>query len=174
LKVCERATQEQLPIYLYGSETPVLAKLATNLQEKFPKLQIAGMMPSRFRTVSAEEKAQIVEQILQSDAAIVLVGLGCPRQEVWVYEHRQHLPMPVLAVGAAFSFHAGTLSQAPKSLQNFGLEWLYRFVREPRRLWRRYLLLNPQYMGLVAMQLLRPQAFPVALSHPPNGDIRYG
>jgi exopolysaccharide biosynthesis WecB/TagA/CpsF family protein len=174
LKVCESAAQEQLPIFLYGSQTAVLVKLAANLQAKFPNLQIAGMLPSRFRTVSADEQMEIVEQICRSGAALVLVGLGCPRQEVWVYEHRQYLPMPALAVGAAFDFHAGTLSQAPKGLQDFGLEWLFRLAHEPRRLWKRYVLLNPQYVALVTMQLLRLRSFPILLSRSSIADIRYG
>lgn len=173
IKVCEAAAQEQLPIYLYGSTPKALVRLAENLTHRFPKLQIAGAMPSRFRTISAEEQEQIAGQILQSNAALVLVGLGCPRQEVWVYEHRHLLPMPALAVGAAFNFHSGTLPQAPKALQNIGLEWLFRFVHEPRRLWKRYLCLNPLYMWLVARQFLRLQSFPVVRSQAPVADIRY-
>ncbi len=174
LRVCERAAQEQLPLYLYGSQSAVLTRFSENLKNKFSKLQIAGMMPSRFRTLTVEEQMEIVAQIRQSGAAIVLVGLGCPRQEVWVYEHCKHLPMPALAVGAAFDFHAGTLSQAPQTLQGLGLEWLYRFTREPRRLWKRYLFLNPYYMWLFALQRLRLHSFPVVMGHPPTTDIRYG
>ena len=120
LKVCPRASQEQLPIFLYGSRSLVLTRFIDNLRQKFPKLEIAGRMPSQFRQVSMEEQMQIVEQVRQSGAAIVLVGLGCPRQEVWVYEHQRYLSMPALAVGAAFDFHAGTLSQAPKECKIWG------------------------------------------------------
>lgn len=174
LKVCEKAAQEQLPLFLYGSKIEVLNRLTENLRSKFPGLQIAGMMPSKFRTLTAEEQLEIVETIRQSDAAMVLVGLGCPRQEVWVYEHHRYLSMPALAVGAAFDFHAGTLAQAPKALQDLGLEWAYRFVREPGRLWKRYLILNPQYLWLLTQQLLHLHRFDVVNEYPPPLDIRYG
>lgn len=174
LKVCERAAAEGLPVFLYGSRPEVLQRFADNLQRKFAGLQIAGVMPSRFRAVTAEEQQEIAAEIRASGAKIVLVGLGCPRQEVWVYENRALLNMPLMAVGAAFDFHAGTLSQAPKVLQDFGLEWFYRFVHEPRRLWRRYLLLNPQYVWLVIRQILRREAFPVAVQVPPTREMRFG
>jgi exopolysaccharide biosynthesis WecB/TagA/CpsF family protein len=163
-----------LPIFLYGSQPVVLTHLTENLTRKFPDLQIAGMLPSRFRTVSPDEQIEIVEQIHKSGAALVLVGLGCPRQEVWVYEQRQYLSMPALAVGAAFDFHAGILPQAPKLLQDSGLEWFFRLIHEPRRLWKRYMLLNPQYALLVTMQLLRLRDFPMLQSQSPITEIRYG
>ena len=174
LKVCERAAQEGLPIYLYGSKSSVLDALSQNLCKKFPSLQIVGTQPSKFRQVSAEEKATITQNILSSGASILLVGLGCPRQEVWVYEYRDCLSMPMLAVGAAFDFHGGKLSQAPSTLQNFGLEWFYRFLREPRRLWKRYLFLNPQYLFLVAQQALHLKAFPLLDTDPPKEEMSYG
>ena len=174
LKVCARAAAEGLPIYLYGSREDVLARLCANLTAAYPQLRIAGMQPSKFRQVSAEEECAIIEQIEGSGAAIVLVGLGCPRQEVWVYEHLGRLSMPMLAVGAAFDFHAGTLSQAPAALQRAGLEWAYRLVCEPRRLWRRYLLLNPQYVYLVTLQALHLRDFPPQTTTPPNAALRYG
>ncbi len=86
------------------------------------------------------------------------VGLGCPRQEVVGYEHRDLLPMPTLAVGAAFDFHAGRLEQAPPWMQARGLEWLFRLLKEPRRLWRRYVVLNPRFIAAVVRQRLRPAA----------------
>ena len=137
LRVCARAAQEGLPVYLYGSRPDVLERLEASLSKRFPDLIICGSRPSLFRTSSAEEKAEIADEIRKSGARIVLVGLGCPRQEVWAYEYADMLGLPVLAVGAAFDFHAGLLPQAPRALQDRGLEWLYRLVQEPRRLWRR-------------------------------------
>ena len=174
LYVCERAAKEGLPIYLYGSTEPVLRAFSTNLQQKYPALQIAGSQPSRFGKLSADEKAEVVKTITDSGAAITLVGLGCPRQEVWVYEHLDVLSMPKLAVGAAFDFHAGTLSQAPPFMQKNGLEWLYRLTREPSRLWKRYLFLNPHYLSLLALQMLKLRKFPVLNSKAPGEEIRYG
>lgn len=174
LKICERAAQEDLPLYLYGSKPEVLAALSQNLTARFPGLTIAGAQPSRFRRVTPAEKVEIVQQIRTSGAAITLVGLGCPRQEVWVYEHRELLPMPLLAVGAAFDFHAGALPQAPALLQDVGLEWLFRLVQEPGRLWKRYVLLNPHYLLLVALQWLRLKRFTPVTAEPPSEELRYG
>lgn len=141
-----------MPIYLYGSSQGVLEKFSDNLQKRCPKLQIAGKEASRFAVVTIDEQSRIAQRIRDSGARAVFVGLGCPRQEVWAYEHQQLLNMPTLAVGAAFDFHAGLLPQAPPQLQRFGLEWLFRLYQEPLRLWRRYLLLNPAYLCKVLFQ----------------------
>jgi N-acetylglucosaminyldiphosphoundecaprenol N-acetyl-beta-D-mannosaminyltransferase len=159
LKVCERAAFEGLPIYLYGSTAEILAALRKSLQERFPEIRIAGSEPSKFRRLTGEEKAEIAERIVGSGAAITLVGLGCPRQETFAYEFRDALSMPVLAVGAAFPFIAGQLAQAPAWMQDRGLEWLFRLCAEPKRLWRRYLYLNPAYLFLVALQASRLSRF---------------
>lgn len=174
LKVCERAARDGYPIYLYGSRPVVLEALAARLKERLPGLLIAGQQPSRFRLVSPEEKQAIAAAIRTSGARITFAGLGCPRQEVWAYEYRDCLRMPVLAVGAAFDFHAGMLPQAPPALQRLGLEWLYRFWREPGRLWRRYLLLNPAYVALVALQAAHLRRFERSDTAPPPGDVGYG
>ena len=154
LLVCERAAKEGLPIYLFGSTQTVVAKFAENLRKNYPGIQIAGAEPSSFRTGSAAESAALDARIKASGAKLVFVGLGCPRQEIFVFEHAEALNCPVLAVGAAFDFSAGSLKQAPPWMQNSGLEWLFRLYREPKRLWRRYLLLNPLYCLMVAAQML--------------------
>lgn len=174
LKVIEAAAREGLPIYLYGSRQVVIDALIQNLKAKFPDVQIAGAEPSRFRQTTAEEKAEIAQKIRDSGAAIVFVGLGCPRQETWAYEYREALGMPILAVGAAFDFHAGTLAQAPSALQNVGLEWAFRFFKEPRRLWKRYVILNPQYVTLLVMQALRLRTFDPQATTAPQVEMRYG
>ncbi len=155
LKVCERAAQEGLAIFLFGGDEKLLAELSSKLIAKFPNLKIAGTMPSQFRKVTPEEAETVAAKIRASGAQITFVGLGCPRQEVWAFEMREALSMPLLAVGAAYSFHAGSLAQAPAWLQNWGLEWAYRFTKEPLRLWRRYVLLNPLYLSLLALQFCR-------------------
>ena len=96
--------------------------------------------------------------INQSGARIVMVGRGCPRQEKWVVAHLGRIQAPMIAVGAAFDFHAGTLPQAPKVLQDYGLEWLFRLLHEPKRLWRRYLILNPLFVLSFGRQLIRSRA----------------
>jgi N-acetylglucosaminyldiphosphoundecaprenol N-acetyl-beta-D-mannosaminyltransferase len=155
MRVCHAAAKEGLPIYLYGSSQQVLDRLAPALQRGVPALRIAGMEPSRFRRTTSEEKEAITKRVRSSGARIVFVGLGCPRQEIFAYEYRDALSLPVVAVGAAFDFHAGLLPEAPRAMQRAGLQWLHRLAREPRRLWKRYLLLNPAYLGLLGLQALR-------------------
>jgi exopolysaccharide biosynthesis WecB/TagA/CpsF family protein len=174
LGVCEQAARERLPIYLYGSRDLVLEKLSAKLRQRFPNLCIAGNQPSRFRRLSMDEQAETVRIIRDSGARLVFAGLGCPRQEVWAYENRASLSMPILAVGAAFDFHAGLLAQAPATWQNRGLEWLYRLLREPHRLWRRYLFLNPLYLLLVGLQLVHLAHFDPDDVTPPVAELRYG
>jgi exopolysaccharide biosynthesis WecB/TagA/CpsF family protein len=94
----------------------------------------------------------LVERVKSSGANALVLGLGCPRQEVWAYEYRDLLGIPILAVGAAFDFFAGNLPQAPRYLQDLGLEWLFRLLQEPKRLWKRYLLLNPLYLWGILQQ----------------------
>ena len=174
LATCCIAEREQIPIFLFGGSEQLLAALTDNLLEKFPALEIAGTLASKFRTVSPAEKKEIVDSINHSGAAITFVGLGCPRQEVWAYEFKEHLSMPVLAVGAAFNFHAGHLAQAPASMQRFGLEWLFRLVMEPTRLWKRYLLLNPYYLGLLFCQWTGLVKFDPQDTVTPTSEISYG
>ena len=159
LRICSYAETSGLPVYFYGSKPEVLERLRERLERQFPKLDIVGMEASKFRQLSAEENAQTVERIKQSGARIVFVGLGCPRQEVWAYENASDLSLPVLAVGAAFDFHAGLLSQAPAWMQKRGLEWFYRLIMEPSRLWHRYLVLNPLFCWEISKQLLGLKKF---------------
>jgi len=174
LKVCERAAKEGLSIYLYGSQPEVLEKFEANLKKKFPSLVIAGGQPSRYRQVTADEQAETAETIRKSGASIVLVGLGCPRQETWIFENRKLLSMPLLAVGAAFDFHAGTVSQAPVWMQNRGLEWLFRFVQEPKRLWKRYVYLNPLYLLFLALQMAKLRTKTLEDTVSPPSQMRFG
>jgi len=164
LALCAAATGGDLPIFLYGSRPEVMRRLETKLHKSFPGIKIAGTATSRFRQADDNENAEIVAAIRASGARIVFVGLGCPRQEVFAYENSEALGCPVIAVGAAFDFHAGTLKQAPPWMQDRGLEWLFRFVHEPRRLWHRYMVLNPLFCMKVARQWLQPERFS------PDGD----
>ena len=152
LQLCQRAAEMKLPVYFYGSRPEVLEQLIARLRARFPALEVAGARPSLFRRSNEDERRAINEEIANSGARIIFVGLGCPRQEVWVYENAAALGVPVVAVGAAFDFHAGLLPQAPPALQARGLEWAYRLYQEPRRLWQRYLLLNPLFATLFLAQ----------------------
>lgn len=176
LKTCELAADNDLGLYLLGGTDELLAKLSDRLQARFPRLDIVRARASRFRTLDAGEKQELIDDINASGASILCVGLGCPRQEVWAYEFKDHIDMPVLAVGAAFNFHAGELAQAPPVLQRYGLEWAYRLVKEPTRLWRRYLILNPYYLGLLAAQQLglMRRRFDPQSAVKPTSEILYG
>ncbi len=152
LLVCQAAATHGLPVYFYGSSVATLARLRDRLPIVAPGIQIAGMSPSKFGTASPDELDVIAEQIRSSGALICMVGLGCPRQEVFVYENMHRLSMPALAVGAAFDYHAGLQTEPPAWMQRWGLQWLYRLGQDPKRLWRRYIILNPRYVWRVANQ----------------------
>lgn len=154
LHLCKRAAEENLSVFFYGSTEVVLEKLHSNLQRQFPNLKIAGTISPPFRPLSDAEQAEYIDRIRDSGASIVFVGLGCPRQEKWAFEHRHQLDCPLICIGAAFDFHSGNLPVAPVWMQNAGLEWLFRLTQEPIRLWKRYLLLNPLYLMLLAAQIL--------------------
>jgi N-acetylglucosaminyldiphosphoundecaprenol N-acetyl-beta-D-mannosaminyltransferase len=174
LRVCERAAADGLPIYLFGSTPEMLTKLQERLGEKFPTLRVAGSRPSAFRQLTPIERDAVVAEIRASGAKIVFVGLGCPRQEIFAFEMRDLVGMPLLAVGAAFSFHAGILPQAPPTMQRWGLEWMYRLVQEPRRLWKRYVLLNPLYLTLLGLQKTGLWNGGGDRIGPPLEELRYG
>lgn len=152
--LCVSAATEGLPIFLYGSTEATLQRLEDALVEAYPGLRIAGTQASRFRPSTADEQQADIARIRASGAKMTFVGLGCPRQEIWTFETRRDLAMPVLAVGAAFDFHAGLQRRAPLWMQKRGLEWLYRLRQEPRRLWKRYVMLNPAFLALLALEAL--------------------
>jgi exopolysaccharide biosynthesis WecB/TagA/CpsF family protein len=153
-RVLARCADEGLPVYLYGSTEATLARLVDALTTSLPTLQIAGAEPSKFRPTEPGEDDEIAQRIRDSGARLVLVGLGCPRQEVFTFAMRDLLNMPLIAVGAAFDYHAGQLRRAPEWMQQHALEWFWRLVLEPRRLWRRYLVLNPAYLVRLSAQKL--------------------
>ncbi|HEX5542338.1 MAG TPA: WecB/TagA/CpsF family glycosyltransferase [Micromonospora sp.] len=155
LRVLARMADENLPVYLYGSTPETLDRLTEALRRRFPALRIAGAEASKFRTSRPGEPDGIAEQITRSGARLVLVGLGCPRQEAFVSGMRPLLKMPLMAVGAAFDYHAGRLRPAPAWMQRRGFAWLWRLIVEPRRLWRRYLIGNTRYVFLLSGQKLR-------------------
>ena len=174
LKVCEACAHQSVPIFLFGGTEEILEKLSSNLKTQFPTLKIAGTRASRFGTLQPEQRDQLAEEIRTSGAGVCFVGLGCPRQETFVFEMRSRIPMPMLAVGAAFAFHAGTLPQAPGWMQQRGLEWLYRLIREPKRLWRRYAYLNPLFLSLLALQTIGLYRGRTDRGREPAAEVMYG
>lgn len=164
LACCDRAAQKGLPIYLYGGTEEMLERLMQRLQTQFPQLIIAGCYAPPFRSLTPAEEAADRARIAASGARIIFVGLGCPKQERWMARQQGHLAGVMVGVGAAFDFHSGTISQAPRWMMRLGLEWLYRLSREPKRLWQRYFINNPVFVCLFMGQLLR-HYFPLKKRH---------
>ncbi len=154
-RVCDLASREGIPVGFYGGTPEVLDRLRSNLLRDYPGLDIVYSWPPPFRALTAEEEEKVTRDIVASGARIVFVGLGTPKQEQWMIRRRGELAAVMLGVGAAFDFIAGEKKQAPAWMQSRGLEWLFRLVTEPRRLWKRYLVSNPRYVALFARQLLR-------------------
>lgn len=151
LREAERAGQS---VFFYGSTDETLMKLRSSIKREFPRLRVAGMHSPPFRAASSLEDAAQVEEINRSGANVVLVGLGCPKQEKWMAAHRGRINAVMIGVGAAFDYHSGTKKRAPLWWQNNGLEWLYRLGSEPRRLMGRYVVTNTLFVLGFAWQLL--------------------
>ncbi len=167
LAVCEHSAKRGYRHFFYGGAPRVAEKLAVRLRSRFPGLRVAGTYSPPFRPLTPEEDQEIVDRINAARPDIVWVGIGAPKQERWMAEHVGRLCAPALiGVGAAFDFHAGLKKQAPRWMQKSGLEWSFRLMSEPRRLWRRYLINNPFFLWLVFLQALGRKT---ADSH---GDIR--
>lgn len=150
--------------YFYGSTNPVLKKLTVNIRAKYPKLKVSGVYSPPFRPLDKTEKKEVINNINNSGADIVWVGLGYPKQEIWMYEFKGHIKCPVLiGVGAVFDFFSGNKKQAPCWMKNAGLEWFFRLLCEPKRLWKRYLIGNSIFMWLflkefVMIKILRKKS----------------
>jgi len=153
LALCQLSARRGYSHYFYGGAEGIPELLAERLKARIPGLEVAGGYSPPFRPLTPEQDARIVSQINAAHPDIVWVGLGTPKQDLWMAAHRDRLTAPVLiAVGAAFDFHAGRKKQAPPWMQRSGLEWLFRLMTEPRRLWRRYLVYNPLFVTLVFLQ----------------------
>ena len=155
-EMCKQSLQLGYRHFLYGTTPETLAALSVQLSQKYPGLKIVGTYSPPFRALTPQESTEIADTINSTSPDIVWVGLSTPKQELWMAKHRALLQAPVLiGVGAAFDFHAGKLRQAPRWIQPLCLEWLFRLVVEPRRLWRRYLTNNPQFLARLILQWLR-------------------
>jgi len=155
LHVCRAAADKQIPIALYGGTEQSLSAFTTFLNDSFPGIQVVCGIAPPFRPLTGEEDDAYTRQIAASGARILLVGIGCPKQERWMARHSSKIPAVMLGVGAAFDFHSGRVRQSPPMLQRMGLEWLYRLIREPRRLWKRYLKHNPRFILFISVQLMK-------------------
>lgn len=154
-EICNISGKYGYKHYFYGSTPDVLIKLKEKLTKRFPNLIISGSFSPPFRKLTENEDKKIVEDINSSNPDIVWVGLGSPKQDLWMHEHRERINAPVLiGVGAAFDFLAGTKLQAPRWIGNNGFEWLFRLITEPKRLWRRYLIDYPLFIFYVLTELI--------------------
>jgi N-acetylglucosaminyldiphosphoundecaprenol N-acetyl-beta-D-mannosaminyltransferase len=166
-RLCEGATASGQKVFFYGSSPRTLAQLRGKLIALLPGLKIVGMNSPPYHPHSQTEDRAIIELINSSEAAIVFVGLGCPKQERWMAQQRGEIRAVMIGVGAAFDYHAATLKRAPPWMQQRGLEWLYRLMKEPRRLWRRYLFCNTVFLFRIAQQLMehRTRAISAVQTH---------
>jgi len=148
--------------FLYGGSEIALNALAANLERQFPGFNLVGKFSPPFRNLTSSEDEQTIALINNSQADIVWIGLGTPRQDFWIRDHRAQLNVPVLiGVGAAFDFLSGHKPQAPHWMQRHGFEWLFRLLSEPRRLWRRYLIDNPLFLLMALAQMLHLRRYEI-------------
>jgi len=154
LSLCQQAPQRHVKVFFLGSEASILEQMRKRLERDFPALEIAGMEPLPFRPLTGAEDAAIIQKIHDSQAGIVLVALGCPKQEYWMEQHKDKIHAVMIGVGGVFPVYAGVHQRAPVWMRNLGLEWFYRLVQEPRRLWKRYSTTIPLFVWLALKQLL--------------------
>jgi len=170
LHVCAAAARLRIPVGFYGGSEQALALMQKRLVEQYPGLTIVYACSPPFRLLSPAEEEKVAAEIRQSGCRILFVGLGCPKQERWMERHRDILPAVMLGVGAAFDFISGQKRQAFPWMQAMGLEWLFRWATEPRRLFFRYAYHNPRFVVLTAVQLLRQRVFGISQpGHPAPG-----
>ena len=162
MAVCKRSVKEGWRHYFYGGAEGVTERLIQKLLLACPGLQIAGWETPPFRVASSQERQRTIERVHAARADILWIGIGSPRQELWMAQHVRMLDVPVMVgVGAAFDFLSGCKPQAPRWMQRSGLEWLFRLCSEPRRLWRRYLLGYPRFVALLFFQWTRLKRYPI-------------
>lgn len=157
--LCEYAEKNNLRVGFYGGKQEVIDSILERAAQDFPNLQISYAYSPPFRALTKEDDAEIVQEINNSETQILFVGLGCPKQENWMAAHKDNLQAVMLGVGASFDFYAGNVKESPEWMGRLGLEWLYRLTQEPRRLWKRYVILNPRFLWLATLQLLNLRKF---------------
>lgn len=153
LALCAAAEARGIVVSFYGSQSETLSLLESSLHRRFPSLKIGEMISPPYRSQSAAELAADTRALNDSGAGIVFIGLGCPKQEIWMHQNRG-IEGVQIGIGAAFDFIAGTVNRPPVWMQLIGLEWLGRLLSEPRRLWRRYLVTNSVFLAWLAQQAI--------------------
>jgi N-acetylglucosaminyldiphosphoundecaprenol N-acetyl-beta-D-mannosaminyltransferase len=164
LAVFQQSSVKGYRHYFYGGAKGVANALVARLQQQFRGLQVAGSWSPPFRPLTRDEDDDTIQLINRTEPDIVWIGLSTPKQEYWMHEHLRRVRAPVMiGVGAAFDFHAGVKKQAPRWMQRSGLEWSFRLLAEPRRLWRRYLVNNPQFLWMILQESLSRKSIPYEL-----------
>jgi N-acetylglucosaminyldiphosphoundecaprenol N-acetyl-beta-D-mannosaminyltransferase len=153
-EVCRQSSALGVGVYFIGSDTKTLDQMRQQLKQDFPDLVIAGMRPLPFRPLTAEEDRQVVDHINQSQAGLIFVSLGCPKQEFWMHQHQHKIQAVMVGLGGVFPIYAGLIKYAPDWVRAAGLEWLYRLVQEPGRLWKRYSRTIPPFVYLSVKQVV--------------------
>jgi N-acetylglucosaminyldiphosphoundecaprenol N-acetyl-beta-D-mannosaminyltransferase len=153
-RVVERAAREGITIGLYGGTPDLLETFVRILERRYPGVRVVCQIAPPFRPLTPEEDKTVTNEISSSGARILFVGIGCPKQERWMEAHKDRIPAVMLGVGAAFDFHTGRVRQAPGWMQVAGLEWLFRLLMDPKRLWKRYANHNPRFVVLFLLELL--------------------
>ncbi|MDX2100871.1 MAG: WecB/TagA/CpsF family glycosyltransferase [Leptolyngbyaceae cyanobacterium bins.59] len=153
LALCQQASLEGIPVFFLGSQLTILNRMKERLVQEFPTLQISHLEPLPFRPLTAEEDEAIVRKLNESNAGLVFVSLGCPKQEAWMAAHRNQVKAVMIGLGGAFPVYAGIHKRAPELMRSMGLEWLFRLIQEPRRLWGRYKSTIPVFIWLAFQQL---------------------
>lgn len=151
---CQLAAQKKIGIYLLGSQPMILSRMKQRLEQEFPTLEILGMESLPFRPITPEEDILITQKINKSGAGVVFVSLGCPKQEHWMACHKDKVNAVMVGVGGVFPVYAGIHSRAPRWMRDAGLEWAFRLIQEPRRLWSRYWKTNTKFIVLALKQIL--------------------
>lgn len=154
INLCRLASVINVKVFFLGSTPTVLTSMKNRLNHDFPELPIAGMEALPFRPLTVEEDEALIKKINSSNAGLIFVCLGCPKQESWIAEHKDKINGVMIGVGAVFAVYAGLQKRAPYWIREYGFEWLYRLIQEPRRLWKRYSKTIPPFLYLAIKQLL--------------------
>jgi len=153
LALCDKASEQNVGVYFLGSTPTILQRMRLKLKKKFPHLHIEGMEPLPFRPLTYEEDQYLVQEINDSGAGLIMVALGCPKQEQWMADHKHQINAVMIGLGGAFPVYAGIHKRAPFWVRKLGLEWFFRLIQEPQRLWKRYFKTIPVFLILALKQL---------------------
>lgn len=151
--LCRKAEKEKVSVYFLGSMDLILQKMRTRLQVEYPDLVIADMEPLPFRPLTVEEDEALIQRVNASGAGLVMIALGCPKQECWMAAHKDQINAVMIGLGGAFPVYAGIHRRASGWVRHMGMEWFYRLIQEPRRLWKRYASSIPVFIYLAIKQL---------------------